>query len=60
VLPRRDGKGFAKVEIVPMTAAHAEWWHTNVQTTIKATYRSSNDMSTANQQKKVRADYDWS
>ncbi|WP_147464152.1 hypothetical protein [Pseudomonas syringae group genomosp. 3] len=59
VLPLRNEPGFAKVEIIPMTASHADWWHQNVQTTINTKYRALNDRSPQNAKKKVRADFNW-
>ncbi|MCX2901080.1 hypothetical protein [Pseudomonas mandelii] len=59
VLPRRDKTGYARIEFLPMTAAHATWWHQNVQSIINTKYRALSDSTPKNAHKKVRTDIDW-
>lgn len=52
-----DGKslGHVKVELVPMTADHASWWHNHVQPIIKENYRIASKVGS----QQIRADRNW-
>jgi hypothetical protein len=55
----KGAEELGRVEIVPMTSAHAKWWQTTVQPIIENNYRDLDDKSVNNATKKIRADRGW-
>lgn len=53
--PVGKSMGQVEVELVPMTADHASWWHDHVQPIIKRNYRTASQGGN----KDIRADLNW-
>lgn len=51
----RKPLGHVEVELVPMTADYASWWHDSVQPIIKENYRTASQVGN----KTIRADLNW-
>ena len=56
---KNESLGQVQVEIIPMTAEHAAWWHSTIQPRVKAHFRTASDATAANAGKKIRADLGW-
>ncbi|MGA9223526.1 MAG: hypothetical protein WBZ57_20240 [Pseudomonas graminis] len=55
----RKPLGQVEVSIIPMTAAHAEWWHGTMQPFIKSGFRTAKEKASEHPGKKIRADVHW-
>lgn len=56
---KEESLGQVPVEIIPMTAEHAAWWHSTMQPMIKAHFRTATDTTPESAGKKIRADFEW-